>query len=262
MTKDQIYEIWRPATSPWSRWVKPVLFSFLREEDLKLARRSVPEWRVPGAPDIAIIVDLPGADGVTVGVALAREGYRPVPVYNACPFATYLPDTSLMVFAAEAQQLPGPVVVNVLPIMAALCETVQELQDAKLDASASPAFLLDSNRRGQILVPDPGSFDNRSFITPTDFPSPDLFRQHGIYQIVLVQTESKIQIDLLQVLLTLQRGGMMMARQAPREPWAPTPITVRRPPIVVDAWEWLRRKLGFRRNAFGSFGEIVPPSTG
>jgi len=261
MTKDQIYEIWRPAASPWSRWVKPVLFSFLREQDLKAANYRVPDWRVPLVTDAAIIADLPGADGVSVGTALCRAGYRPLPVYNACPYATYDPDSGATFAICRTQPLAAPVLVDVLPIMSALCGTAEELALANLPASAPPVFLLDSNRRGPTAAPDPGWFDNRTFVTVADFPSADFFKEYGVSKIVLVQTESRIQADLLQVLLALQRDGMTIARQTPWEPWEPRSTTVKRPPIIVYAWEWLRRAFGYRRNSFGSFGELVRPSS-
>lgn len=39
------------------------------------------------AGDFAVAVDLPGSDGVLLGVALAHVGYRAVPLYNALPHA-------------------------------------------------------------------------------------------------------------------------------------------------------------------------------
>ena len=34
---------------------------------------------------VAVVLDLPGAEGVRVGLELAARGYRPVPLYNAVP---------------------------------------------------------------------------------------------------------------------------------------------------------------------------------
>ena len=88
MTKEEVYDIWRPSWSPWSPWVKPVLFAFLTENELrsKSADPTPREWSVPRSRDIAIAIDLPGADSILAGVALASSGYRPVPVFNACPY--------------------------------------------------------------------------------------------------------------------------------------------------------------------------------
>src|SRR5262249_33379996 len=89
MTNDSIYEIWRPANSPWTQWVKPVVFPFLRPPAHERDDYVIQDWRIPLCADAAIIVDLPGAEGVSAGIAMARAGYRPVLVYNACPNADY-----------------------------------------------------------------------------------------------------------------------------------------------------------------------------
>jgi hypothetical protein len=99
-------------------------------------------------------------------------------------------------------------------------------------------------------------------VTPSDFPSADYFRSHGISKVILLQPTPNINADLLQVLLRLQRDGMIMATQAPWKPWAPSPLTVKPPMFIISAWEWLRRKLDYRRDPFhGCFGEVVPSSS-
>jgi hypothetical protein len=55
---------------------------------------------------------------------------------------------------------------------------------------------------------------------------------------------------------------MIMATQAPWKPWAPSPLTVKPPMFIISAWEWLRRKLDYRRDPFhGCFGGVVPSSS-
>lgn len=252
MTRDQIYEAWRPPDSPWSRWVKPVLFSFLRDADLTATGLSTPDWQIPLATDTAVVVDLPGADGVTVGLAFSRRGCRPIPVYNATPFVISITDP------------PWPAafsVVDMIPLIKALCAAAEVLASVQLSPSAPPVFLIDSNRRGLTDTPV-GWFDNRSFVAPADFPSADFFKQHGISKIVLIQEESKIQADLLEVLLVWQRDGMEIARQAPWEQWSPRFITVKKLPMVLALREWMRRSFGYRRDRDGAFGALAPPSSG
>jgi len=252
MTRDRIYDAWRPPESPWSRWVKPVLFSFLRDTDLTTAALSTPDWQVPLAPDTAIVVDLPGADGVMVGLALSRRGYVPIPVYNASPFITSITDP------------PWPAafsVVDMIPLMKALCAAAEVLAAAQFSPSAPPVFLIDSNRRGRTNTPEVGWFDNRSFIASVDFPSADFFKQHGVSKIVLIQEESKIQADLLEVLLVWQGNGMEIARQAPWEQWSPRLIAVEKLPALLVMWRQLRRSFGYRRDYDGTFGKLVPPSS-
>jgi hypothetical protein len=254
MTNENIYEIWRPEHSPWSLWVKPVVFSFLSPCINARDEYRVQEWPVLLPPDTAIIADLPGGEGVSVGIAMARAGYRPVLLYNACPTGTS--------GYPSPEPVSPPVVVDMSAILTAVCGTTKELGALSLSAQSPPVFLLDGNRGGVGIPYGPGWFDNRSFVTPSDFPSADCFRQRGITKMILIQAASDIKADLLPVLLRLQQDGMMIAMQAPWKAWGPVPILVKPPMFLISAWEWLRRKLGYRRNSFhGCFGEVVPPSS-
>jgi hypothetical protein len=232
MTNENIYEIWRPANSPWSQWVKPVVFPFLRPQAHGRDDYSIRDWQIPLHPDAVVIVDLPGAEGVSAAIAMARFGYRPVLMYNACPNA------SLDAVSPElGQPTNPPVVVDMSSILTALCATAKELASLPLSEGSPPVFLLDGNRRG--FPGEPGCFDNRSFVASSDFPSADYFRSHGISRVILVQPASPINTDLLHVLLSLQREGLTIAIQAPWEPWAPRPFIARPPMFLVSAWERL-----------------------
>ena len=67
-------------------------------------------------------------------------------------------------------------------------------------------FLLDANRDGLAISYGPGWFDNRSFITSSDFPGATYYRAYGVSRIILLQTVRNISGDL-QVLLQLQGEG-------------------------------------------------------
>jgi hypothetical protein len=260
MTNEEIYEIWRPASSPWGQWVKPVVFPFLKPEAHGRDEYSVQDWHVMLCPDTAVIVDLPGAEGVSAAVAMARAGYRPVLVYNACPNASFDAGSPEFGPMRNTQSTSPPVVVDMSSILTALCATTKELASLRLSEQAPPVFLLDGNRRG--FPGEAGWFDNRSFVASSDFPSADYFRRHGISRLLLVQPTSGINTDLLHVLLRLQREGMTVAMQAPWEPWTPRPLIVKPPMFLVSVWEWLCRKFGYRRNDFhSSFGGVVPHSS-
>jgi hypothetical protein len=182
MTNEDIYKVWHSESSPWSKWVKPVIFPFLIPGDHGSEEYSVQDWQVFLHPDTAIIVDLPGAEGVWAGIAMARAGYLPVLVYNARPDAwpEYVP-------IRKTQQLRPPVTIDMYSIPLAVCTVTNELASLKLSPQAPPAFLLDGNRHGSGSAPDPGWFDNRSFVKPSDFPSADYFRRFGISKVVLVR---------------------------------------------------------------------------
>lgn len=259
MTNESIYEIWRPGNSPWTQWVKPVVFPFLRPTAHDRDNFRIQGWRVPLCTDTAMIVDLPGAEGVSAGIAMARAGYRPVLLYNACPSAGYgeVPEVGPQ---GDADFDSPPVVVDMSSILTAVCATTEELASLCLSEQAPPVFVLDANRRGR--PGGPGWFDNRSFVTLFDFPSVDYLRRHGISKVILVQPSSETKIDLLQVLVHMQHLGMTIALQAPWAPWDPRPHIFKPPIFLVTAWEWLRRKLGYRRNEFdSSFGGVIPHSS-
>jgi hypothetical protein len=262
MTNESIYQIWRPENSPWSKWVKPVIFSFLSPGDHGHGEYPVRDWKVSLHPDTTIIADLPGAEGVSAGIALARVGYLPVLVYNACPTGAYDVASPEFVSIRNSQPITPPVAVDMSSILKAICATTKELASLALSAQAPPVFLLDGNRGGIGIHYGPGWFDNRSFVTPSDFPTADYFSRHGVSKVILLQPTRDIKADLLQVLLRLQREGMTIATQTPWDLWAPSLLTVKPPMFVISAWEWLRRKLGYRRDPFhGCFGEVVPPSS-
>jgi hypothetical protein len=260
MTNDSIYEIWRPDNSPWTQWVKPVVFPFLRPPAHERDDYVIQDWRIPLCADAAIIVDLPGAEGVSAGIAMARAGYRPVLVYNACPNADY---REISEFGPQWRTDSGnpPVVVDMSSILTAICATTKELASLPLSEEAPPVFVLDANRRG--FPGEPGWFDNRSFVTASDFPSVDYLRRHRISRVILVQPTSKTNSDILRVVLHMQRLGMAMALQSPWDSWAPRPHVFKPPIFLVTAWEWLRQNLGYRRNDFdSSIGGVIPHSSG
>src|SRR5690348_6243423 len=85
----ELYAIWADMESLWSQWTKPVLFAFMG--DASPEHRAWPatgDWSWVPEPNagVAMVVDLPGAESVWVGIELARRGYRPIPLYNALPF--------------------------------------------------------------------------------------------------------------------------------------------------------------------------------
>src|SRR6188768_3038034 len=132
MRKEEVFEAWAPNGARWSDWAKPVLFATLPESD---ANSSESESSIDielssacTAPGVALVVDLPGEESVAVGLALARRGMRPVPLFNALPGGTNA-------------------LVDVGGIQRALVASASALLRADLDPDAPPAFLLDSLRR-------------------------------------------------------------------------------------------------------------------
>ena len=84
-----LYREWAPPADPWSPWVKPSLFATITATGKPLpweeSQRIDTFWARAMMSQTAIVVDLPGIESLHTAVALAREGYRPVPLYNTSP---------------------------------------------------------------------------------------------------------------------------------------------------------------------------------
>src|SRR6516165_4187839 len=126
MNKDAHFSIWAPDDSPWSPWAKPVLFAYLDAAPPQSAVTEVVQdlsWCPSPAERAALVLDLPGPEGVLV--ALSLPGYRPVPLYNAVPLPFGEPQTDVLTGKAVAA-------VNVLPIICALRDSTEALTQMKL----------------------------------------------------------------------------------------------------------------------------------
>src|SRR5215467_1727139 len=90
MDKTEAFEIWAPPDSIWSVWANPVLFASstvapVMPEPSAEAQVIEAAWAPAISEHVAIVADLPGSTSVEAGLALARRGYRPVPLYNCAP---------------------------------------------------------------------------------------------------------------------------------------------------------------------------------
>ncbi|MFH0953194.1 MAG: hypothetical protein V1873_02570 [Verrucomicrobiota bacterium] len=248
MIGEELYAMWSSVSPTWSRWAKPVLFAKLRPV---WEAGAMPDWRgldtswaPPPQEKTALVVNLPGADSVRYGVALAARGYAPVPLYNTCPGMDEL--------------------VHVEGIMNALIGLSIELRGMRLEADAPPAFLLDADRLAGGAKPLPRHFDNRWVVLPQDFPSANFLLSQGVRTAMLVQyLVSSPGDDLSHVLRRWQDAGIRVLMKDTASSGPPQELTVRRP------W-WFRTMFyralvlaGLRRNSAGGFGGLVPePSSG
>ena len=255
MDKDEIYRIWAPSDAPWSRWVKPVLFSFM-DSRFDVLRPAITQFNthwVPKPGQVAFVVDLPGEEGVVWGIQLARLGYRPIPLYNALPF----PPSEKMFPATRPE-----CTVDVVPILAALYRETAALKEIGLSADAPPVFLLDADRRMARKDPEPGIFDNRSVCFTTDFPSAEFLSSQQITQVIILQRGSNVAGDLLLVLLEWQKAGIQLLRKDPMDAVPPKPVVVEPPSFFRRLWYRIGVALTLRRGELGGFGSIVKSASG
>jgi len=255
-SKEWLFQAWAPQDSPWSKWVKPVLFASM-DFMFPPANPDPVEidmsWIRAGESSVAYVLDLPGAIGVWAAPALMKKGLRPVPLYNALPSPVgYIPS-----YADEG----GPIVsrVDVVPIVAAIWHLIPEIQNAKIEASALPAFLLDSNRTTGDREVEPGDFDNRSISFPTDFPSANLLLSQNINRVILVQTEgTQPQEDLAHTLRRWQDAGIRIELKALSSSGPPALCIVQKPARFRSIWYQILARLGFlTSNKYGGFGRVI-----
>jgi len=259
MTKEELFEIWAPTGGRWSPWVKPVLFA-CSHAGPGFFSQPIAEFDLTAFPSVeertALVLDLPGSNGIRAGLALAAQGFRPVPLYNAIPgpsVPTLVPQTS-----------NSSALVDVNLILDALQSEAERLRVLNLPYEAPPAFLLDANRRGEGQLASPGRFDNRSISFTTDFPSATFLMANWIQRVVLVQSGRDLpQPDLAHTLRRWQEGGIQIALKRVDYPDGPRPIDVQKPSAFGLLWQRALGALGLRRHGLGGFGGFVPtPSAG
>ena len=189
MNSSELFELWVPPASVWSPWAKPVLFAEVRPDLIQPSLdQTLPRIDVRRDENTAIVVDLPAADSVKTGLALAHDGYRPVPLYNGSPGPSFV--------------LASSALINVESIVQWLVQGAEHLAGLSISSQARPAFLLDANRKWGGALPAPGRFDNRWVVFPQDFPSANFLLARGIRRVLLFQDGGRAQpqSDLAHVL--------------------------------------------------------------
>ena len=212
MKGKDIYKIWAPSEAKWTQWLRPVPFVQI-DNELKInefCNFFIPTINyIKEIPtDTAIIVDIPSYSGIKEGIALARIGFRPIPLYNG------------------TNEQPGamPVVDN-NSIEMALIWGAMELEKIKIENDAPPVFLLDSNRMHRFKM-DVSVFDNSWDIYDQDMPSAEYFLKNGIRKIVV--RGEKIQKDLRKILYKFQKKKIkILFTDGYKEP---EEIVVKKPP--------------------------------
>jgi len=250
---EELYWAWANQASPWSAWAKPAVFATFNG----WPSSPPPLPALPGLPwardlrgDTAVIVDVPDGDAVLAGLALAKAGFQPVPLFNGCAAAYAVVDVSILA--------------------AHLASGAEVLRGLALGPDAPPAFLLDAWRRPDRTKANPGRFDNRWVTFPQDFPSARRLAASGITTVVLYAGEVKD--DLAHVLMRYKEAGMTM-RQVKPEPGEGTaaefasaavrPLAVTKPSRFRSFGFRAALLAGLLRNPAGGFGAKVPqPSSG
>ena len=257
MTNDEIFVAWSPEQSIWSTWVKPVLFAHMAAATSccqTVGNSAEAGWAPTAQERVALVIDLPGAEGVWLGLALAARGYRPVPLYNALPLPSGEP-----IFDTESQR--SVAAVDVLPIMQALRQGADQLARLKLPPDAPPAFLLDANRLAGNRQMEADEFDNRSICFTTDFPSANFLASKQIHRVLLISERVEPQNDLAHVLCRWQDGGLSLERMRLEAPAQRERFQVKRPSWYGAMFQRALAAFGLWRAPGGGFGAWIPDSS-
>ncbi|HOQ37863.1 MAG TPA: hypothetical protein PK033_12170 [Acetivibrio sp.] len=234
----EVYKIWAPDDALWSQWAKPVLFMKTPAKSFKELQIPKVNWIHSLESQTMLIVDLPAESGVMESLALARLGYRPVPLYNG------------------VNGYISSMVVKVGEIATALFEGADILEGLYISPDAPPVFMLDSNRMNGIGK-QPGTFDNRWCVFPQDMPSATFLINAGI-QRVIVHSDT-IRNDLAHVLVRYQQQGIEIFICMNGEAFEK--ITVVKPSKFRSLSYRFKVIMGLIRNNAGGFGGKISEPT-
>jgi hypothetical protein len=251
MTNREAFKIWAPDGVLWTEWAKPVLFASMTDMDSYIPEPTESpitdiNWLGTTSKDTALIIDLPGEDGVAESLLLAEAGYRPVPLYNG-------------VF--EKNEFAA--VVAVRDLVRALYIGANTLKKTLIRNDAPPVFMLDSLRmRG--ASKSPGTYDNRWCIFPQDMPSAAFLLKQGIRK-VLVRTRAdeisptaRIQDDVTHILRRYQDAGIKILHTNGINDIKATDVST--PSQFKSLFYRFQVILGLCRNSAGGFGGKIPDS--
>ena len=189
MTGKELFRIWAPVGKKWTDWVRPVPFVMMSEHskiyNITDSTIVAVDYIDANCQNTAVIVDLPGAESVKEGIALARLGFRPIPIFNG-----------------TVEQQGARATVDNQSVGVALMHGATELDKLEIEDTALPAFLLDSNRLHRFKM-DVTVFDNSWDLYPQDLPSADYMVASGISKVLVVgESFSK---DLKKILYDYQK---------------------------------------------------------
>ena len=191
MNGKEIYKIYAPVGTKWVEWIKPISFisidTYNREPIGNWIDRKI-LFLEKYKKDTAIFVDLLGKESIEFAIALARIGYRPIPLFNGTD-----------------EQQGAQAIINTSQIESSLINGSEKLKNIKIKNDANPVFILDSSRTNRYRAKE-SIFDNSWDLYKHDIPSIECFSKNNIKKIIVVG--NKIQRDLKKIFLEFQNKGI------------------------------------------------------
>jgi len=183
-----------------------------------------------------VILDLPGATSVPVGVRLIAAGFQPVCTFDHWP---------------HPHGLLKPEI-----ILAQLLRYAAFVSDLRryLTTASMPLWICDRNRLGT----RPGTikeFDNRYFLDDSILPSADTLRRTGVEQIICMVPgrDDKPREDLCAYFRDLRRENFSAINGV-----ALSDPQLQLFPFPEDVYNIKFKQSGFRRSDAGGFGILIP----
>jgi hypothetical protein len=199
-----------PIENPWSPFAKLTLVTVLTDKSQELKMPAVERSSMLREAMIAggtmgqhglpgrtmFVVDLPGAESVSLGVALSKLSPQPV---SLIPMFQNWPYDNELVPASET--------------LAAMVKFMPLLPAPSSNLSGPPIFLLDAWRLAYANQSPPAQLtDNRYALAPSDLPTPEQLHEHGIQRVVyIVETKdgrTAEEDDLNAPFLRYQEAGI------------------------------------------------------
>jgi len=260
MMPEEVYQIWAPADSEWSPWAIPVPFAQMTcvglETSLDLSECEAVSDSFAPSPELAMIVDLPGELAIKMGLALALQGFRPVPVIDGSPGPGV---NGLGGSWMDLGPLPAELsktAVDMRQLLRGICQGASILGNLRLAPNTSPVFLLDAMRMAEGRFIADSVFDNRWKTFPQDYPSARFLQERGIRRVVVIQERAgQPQEDLSHVLLRWEEAGMRLEVYGTKEGGVARELRVNRPSHFRMLWQRALAMFGLRRGASGGFGD-------
>jgi len=256
---EEVYMAWAPAGSIWSPWAIPVPFAQIgcvpTDADGEIEGVKGLAEGLAIAADLAVVIDLPGDQGVRLCLALASRGFRPVPLIDGSPGPDVLGTFQGLLLAGQTAIARSGVAVDMRLLMRWLCIGAEVLPTLPIAAKAPPVFLLDSMRTGTANFDGANAFDNRWKTFPQDFPSAGFLKEQGIKRVVLIKENPGQPLeDLAHVLLRWQEGGISILAASAADATSAHPIRINRPSLFRSLWYRALTIIGLRRATGGGFG--------
>lgn len=191
MIGKNVYKIFAPRGAKWTEWIRPVPFiaidTYSRVPINNWVDRKI-SFLTEYKSEVAIVIDLPGKESIEYAIALAKIGYRPIPLFNGTD-----------------EQINSRAIIDTYVVESCLINASKKLEKINIANDANPAFILDCYRTNRHRISE-SMYDNSWDLYKQDLPSIEYFKQNNIKKIIIIGKE--IQRDLKKIFYEFPKHGI------------------------------------------------------